>query len=382
MESTLRDELIQLLGWDAVVAEGVVSAISTAASRAEIDAIANDYIGKSNAAARRSVQAYTNSKFPPTNTTQQEQQQQQQQQLRQQRSDADLKASISMGPNVKTTVKRRPPPVQDDTNASILPYIETVLQYKRVFNCLRCGKVYDCRTETTSTRDVVTFIATDGKCTFCGNQVVVDPNNPNNPTTVTQNDKEEEEAVTLKNTLVKFDREAAKRTTVIDDQSDFFAIDSNAWLTDEERAELKQREREMEEASETQRQRYSVTVDLLGRRVVVVNDRSNDGNVGGEDNKAGGSEVEVAMRATLAERPQGGGAAAIGPNKANNRITACSTMPHKYTFVPKESDRKKKNKQTTTAAAPSPSSQLRSNDTTRPPRLQDDGMFLLSFMYT
>ena len=33
--------------------------------------------------------------------------------------------------------------------------------------------------------------------------------------------------------LVEYDRNAAKRTAVIDDQSDFFEIDSNAWLTDE-----------------------------------------------------------------------------------------------------------------------------------------------------
>ena len=32
---------------------------------------------------------------------------------------------------------------------------------------------------------------------------------------------------------VDFDRNAAKRTNVIDDQSDFFEIDSNAWLSDE-----------------------------------------------------------------------------------------------------------------------------------------------------
>lgn len=30
-----------------------------------------------------------------------------------------------------------------------------------------------------------------------------------------------------------YDRNASKRTTVVDDQSDFFEIDSNAWLSDE-----------------------------------------------------------------------------------------------------------------------------------------------------
>ncbi len=31
--------------------------------------------------------------------------------------------------------------------------------------------------------------------------------------------------------LVEYDRESAKRTTVYDDQADFFEIDANAWLT-------------------------------------------------------------------------------------------------------------------------------------------------------
>lgn len=43
-------------------------------------------------------------------------------------------------------------------------------------------------------------------------------------------------ALELKNRLVEYDRNSAKRTTVIDDQSDFFEIDSNAWLNDEVRA--------------------------------------------------------------------------------------------------------------------------------------------------
>ncbi len=35
---------------------------------------------------------------------------------------------------------------------------------------------------------------------------------------------------------MEYDRNAAKRTTVIDDQSDYFEIDTNAWLTDQARS--------------------------------------------------------------------------------------------------------------------------------------------------
>jgi hypothetical protein len=33
---------------------------------------------------------------------------------------------------------------------------------------------------------------------------------------------------------------SAKRTTVIDDQSDFFEVDTNSWLTDEERHRMRE----------------------------------------------------------------------------------------------------------------------------------------------
>ena len=38
-------------------------------------------------------------------------------------------------------------------------------------------------------------------------------------------------AVEFKNRLVEFDKNSAVRTTVIDDQSDFFEVDSNVWLS-------------------------------------------------------------------------------------------------------------------------------------------------------
>lgn len=45
-------------------------------------------------------------------------------------------------------------------------------------------------------------------------------------------------AVAFKDRLVEYDRHAQKRTTVIDDQSDFFEIETNAWLTEEVRSPL------------------------------------------------------------------------------------------------------------------------------------------------
>lgn len=105
-----------------------------------------------------------------------------------------------------------------------------------------------------------------GLCTFCGAQVALSYNeqsqtntsqtpavqpsttpeqvpNPIQPAssscvqavsnTNQQDESKEADAVAFKNRLVGYDRNAAQRTKVIDDQSDYFEIDSNTWLSRE-----------------------------------------------------------------------------------------------------------------------------------------------------
>ena len=48
---------------------------------------------------------------------------------------------------------------------------------------------------------------------------------------VVEEDRRDNDAVAFKNRLVGYDRNAAQRTKVIDDQSDYFEIDSNTWLS-------------------------------------------------------------------------------------------------------------------------------------------------------
>lgn len=100
-----------------------------------------------------------------------------------------------------------------------------------------------------------------GLCTFCGAQVALSysqqsqtnasltpPLQPPATTAQTQpafsstaeatsstdqQDDKEADAVAFKNRLVGYDRNAAQRTKVIDDQSDYFEIDSNTWLSKE-----------------------------------------------------------------------------------------------------------------------------------------------------
>ena len=58
-----------------------------------------------------------------------------------------------------------------------------------------------------------------------------------------------------------------RRTNVIDDQSDYFEVDTNHWLTDRERAEMKQRRQLEEQAEAEKKKRLTVTIDLMGRKV-------------------------------------------------------------------------------------------------------------------
>ncbi|CAM6105444.1 unnamed protein product [Calypogeia fissa] len=95
----------------------------------------------------------------------------------------------------------------------------------------------------------------------------------------------------LKNRLVEYDRTAASRKTVIDDQSDYFEIKGNTWLTEKEKKLLQERLTDEERKEEERRKRVLVTIDLLGRKVVVAGQE--DGKETGESLSVLGSEVLV-----------------------------------------------------------------------------------------
>lgn len=168
---------------------------------------------------------------------------------------------------------------------------------KKDINCLGCGKIYRCAPRdgalSTETR---AFLERGCVCVFCGDAVVValadgaemalpPDETPKTETDVSASSRSRKPSVSgsrrpeagdadaaardAKDRLVEFDRTAAARTTVIDDQSDWFEIESNAWLDEDEREEAKAQARELEEAREAARRDRStrVTLDLLGRRV-------------------------------------------------------------------------------------------------------------------
>eukprot|EP00879_Flechtneria_rotunda_P007369 GHRR01007730.1.p1 GENE.GHRR01007730.1~~GHRR01007730.1.p1 ORF type:complete len:508 (+),score=284.63 GHRR01007730.1:502-2025(+) len=162
---------------------------------------------------------------------------------------------------------------------------------RKVANCLSCGKIYDCRNVT---NDIIAFIDSGFICTFCGA-----------PVAMTQQQRLQQaqqqaafaeatcgdsgtntaaaaaaQAIAFKDRLVEFDRSSQKRTTVIDDQSDFFEIDTNTWLSEEERAELRRRKQLEDEAAAARRNKVFVTLDLLGRKVLTTDSSNGAGAAG------------------------------------------------------------------------------------------------------
>nr|XP_006629131.2 PREDICTED: activating signal cointegrator 1 [Lepisosteus oculatus] len=77
-----------------------------------------------------------------------------------------------------------------------------------------------------------------------------------------------EKALQHKEKLLEYDRNSVRRTQVIDDESDYFATDSNQWLPQAEREALRRREEELRELRHASRLGRKVTLDFAGRRVL------------------------------------------------------------------------------------------------------------------
>lgn len=87
--------------------------------------------------------------------------------------------------------------------------------HKALTNCLNCGRIV-CEKEGY------------GPCKFCGCPVTKDAA----VSELYANSKDAEKAIELRNRLIKYDKTAAKRTTIYDDQEDYFT--TSPWLSSEE----------------------------------------------------------------------------------------------------------------------------------------------------
>ena len=147
-----------------------------------------------------------------------------------------------------------------------------------VSNCLGCGKIV-CEQEG------------EGPCSFCGVLVLRDGSAYAGLEAAAPPPSEAEasaEAFTKR--LVDYDRNSAARTSVIDDQSDYYEFESNSWLSKQvlgliprspstektpdslglwqEKEVLARKLKEKEEEEEQRRKKVVVTFDLLGRKVI------------------------------------------------------------------------------------------------------------------
>ncbi|XP_029284646.1 activating signal cointegrator 1 [Cottoperca gobio] len=159
-------------------------------------------------------------------------------------------------------------------------------KHKLINNCISCGRIV-CEQEGS------------GPCLFCGNLVCTreeqeilqrDSNKSQKLKKKLMGDGGErdylpnqeakmktslEKAVQHKDKLLDYDKNSVRRTQVLDDESDYFATESNQWLSPNEREKLRKKEEELRELRHASRKDKKITLDFAGRKVI---DEGNDLN--------------------------------------------------------------------------------------------------------
>lgn len=135
-----------------------------------------------------------------------------------------------------------------------------------VNNCLGCGRIV-CEQEGS------------GACFFCGKLVCSEEeqrlinsqtkkgDNLKKSLLDTKRPKGLDEAMAQRNRLLEFDKNSERRTTVIDDESDYFKSNS-VWLSEVERKKLVSLEDELRGQKHASRMSKKVTLDFAGRQVI------------------------------------------------------------------------------------------------------------------
>ncbi|KAM3257774.1 hypothetical protein ACQJBY_049844 [Aegilops geniculata] len=135
-------------------------------------------------------------------------------------------------------------------------------QHNLVSNCLSCGKIV-CEQEG------------EGPCSFCGSLVLMEGSTYAGLSDVGVPLSDTEVAAeAYAKRLVDYDRNSAARTKVYDDQSDYFEMEGNSWLSSKEKTNLKKVHDEAQDAAEKQKGKVTVTFDLVGRKVILNNDEA------------------------------------------------------------------------------------------------------------
>ncbi|TQD79173.1 hypothetical protein C1H46_035211 [Malus baccata] len=137
-------------------------------------------------------------------------------------------------------------------------------RHRLVSNCLSCGKIV-CEQEG------------EGPCNFCGALVLKEGSTyAGLEESFAPTSDAEAVAEAYAKRLVEYDRDSAARTTVIDDQSDYYEIEGNSWLSKEEKELLTKKQEEIAEAERIKRSKVVVSFDLVGRKVLVNEDEASE----------------------------------------------------------------------------------------------------------
>ncbi|KAL4559284.1 hypothetical protein LXL04_031422 [Taraxacum kok-saghyz] len=137
-------------------------------------------------------------------------------------------------------------------------------RHRLVSNCLSCGKIV-CEQEG------------EGPCSFCGALVLREGSTyAGLEDEIGPVSDAEVAAEAYAKRLVDYDRNSAARTTVIDDQSDYYEIEGNSWLSMEEKELLKKKKEEIEEAERANRNKVVISFDLVGRKVLLNEDEASE----------------------------------------------------------------------------------------------------------
>ena len=163
-------------------------------------------------------------------------------------------------------------------------------RHELLYNCLSCGKVI-CAQEG------------PGPCLFCGN----DPDTENGHAVADAATAASAKlAAERKERLLEFDRTAAKRTTVIDDQADYFLHASgDAWLSRDEQRAAAEKAQQREEETARQRRELRLTLDFENQKVV----RERPGGAAEPPRSVEEEPKQTAAAASVPERPLPTGAA-------------------------------------------------------------------------
>lgn len=348
----LRDGIASALHWDAETADGVAQAIAAEESPSEVNGILQDFCG-SNVDVVALVQVYRSSQpssapavrtrphisAAPANATAQRGSSARGFTLSTQRGLGNSRDQIQGtgeptvdGLRVKRNPSKATKAAANDAASASAGVRQTPTLERLMCNCLGCGKIYDCR--GTLSASTAAFVESGGVCTFCGLKVSLNrrerSQTRDSSAAATRstpaakeaaeakvgaseaNDASEKTAIAFKNRLVAADRDGAKRTAVLDDQADFFEIDNNTWLSEEEKRALRTQQKAVSDAQEARQKRFTVSFDMLGRQVILSDEPNEPTEEAACDSSAATSDAAAAASAATArEIPQGGGTATL-----------------------------------------------------------------------